>query len=455
MNIKILSINKRFDHNSIYNSDFKNAPSFSDFDVVIIDPIDLSRLWTIRHSQTTSGEYYTDMRRDGGFGKDMYTLFNRRKEEIEKLLKEAQGMVICYLRDLEPLLKVFTVQKKTLDLTFYSWLPSCSFSWNENRLKRKISFPDNVKFQDRNGKSIGFVERSHPFSKYFDGFKNQIKFECIIDHHTDMLKFLKVISRNKVNEIVSLEVPVEGGKIIFIPPNTSRDSNKELGVLLNCIEGIYEYGFETTPPDWVEKYSLPNENKNQDEIERLEKDIKDFENEKQKLIEEQENIKRFKRLLYEKGRNLETSVRGAFRLLGFNVIEPKEYDEDYDLYIKEKNFTMVGEIEGTDNSVIDIDKFRQLFDYVNIEIDKDAKCRGILIGNAFRLKDVKERSEQFSKKAIKRSDHQGYCRMTTSQLYDLIKKILSESDNSKLERLKKHIKGLIKKCNTEFKFESS
>jgi hypothetical protein len=233
------------------------------------------------------------------------------------------------------------------------------------------------------GKEIPFIEQSHPFSKYFYAFKNQIHFECIIEPLKKMGKLLKAIAGNKVKEIISCAINIEGGKIIFIPPTTSTDLKKETGVLLDCIEGVFEHGIETPPPHWIKKYSLPNENKNVAKLEQLNKKISGFQKEKQKLEEEQINIEKFKRLLYEKGkRTLEPLVREAFKLIGFNVLNPDKYEEEYDLYIKEKGLTIIGEVEGTDNSPIDIDKYRQLLDYIESEQDKGAKCKGILIGNA-------------------------------------------------------------------------
>ena len=265
-----------------------------------------------------------------------------------------------------------------------------------------------------------------------------------------MEQFLKALARNKVQEIISYEIDIKGGKIIFIPPNLSQDPKKEAGVLLGCIGGVFEYGIETSHPPWIIKYSLPNENKNMAKLEQLNKKISGFQKKKKKLEEEQINIEKFKRLLYEKGkRTLEPLVREAFNLIGFNVLNPDKYKEEYDLYIKEKDLTIIGEIEGTDNSLIDIDKYRQLLDYIESEQDKGAKCKGILIGNACKDINPVERQEQFSQHAITRCENRGFCRITTYQLFEIVKKIFSGIVGPKLEKLRKDIID----CNTEFIFK--
>jgi len=458
MKINIASINKNFEHDLINNITLDSAHSLSDFDVVIIDPLQFSSLWTIKAKtgeikRDSAGIYFTETKYDRGVGIQIYNIFTKRREEINKLLTVTQGILICYLRSPEPSLNIthsIYGRSMTEALNIYSWLPEFSLERIETGIIFYDNFPKDINFVGRMGKEIPFIEQSHPFSKYFYSYKNQIHFECMIEPLKKVVQYLKAIARNKVQEIISCEIDINGGKIIFIPPNLSQDSKKEAGVLLDCIEGVFEYGIETPPPPWIKKYSLPNENKNVAKIEQLYKKISGLQKEKQKLEEEQTNIKKFKQLLYEKGkRTLEPLVREAFKLIGFNVLGPDKYEEEYDLYIKEKDLMIIGEIEGTDNSLIDVDKYRQLLDYVEMELEKGRKCKGILIGNAYRIKDPVERESQFSAHAIKRCEHQGFCRITTYQLFEIVKKKFSDIDVPDLEKLRKDII----ECNTEFIFK--
>ncbi|MCK4645574.1 MAG: hypothetical protein KAU46_04920 [Candidatus Aminicenantes bacterium] len=458
MKIKVASVNKNLEHDLINNITLDSAHSLTDFDVVIIDPKGFSSTWTSPASlgkitKDTTGIYYTDTRYDHGTGMQIFNIFSKRREEIKKLLSVSQGIVICYLRSSEDILNIThtlygNVTSEVLNI--YSWLPQFDLERIEAGIIFYVNFPKNINFIGRVGKEIPSIEQSHPFSKYFYAFKNQIHFECIIEPLKKMGKLLKAIAGNKVKEIISCEINIGGGKIIFIPPTISTDLKKETGVLLDCIEGVFEHGIEIPPPHWIKKYSLPNENKNVAKVEQLNKRISVLQKEKQNLEEEQVNIAKFKGLLYGKGkRNLEPLVREAFKLMGFNVIDPEQYEEEYDLYIKEKDLMIIGEIEGTDSSLIDIDKYRQLLDYVDSEIDKGVKCEGILIGNAYKDINPTERQEQFSQHAIKRCENQGFCRITTYQLFEIVKKIFSGIDGPKLEKLRKDII----ECNTEFIFK--
>jgi hypothetical protein len=323
----------------------------------------------------------------------------------------------------------------------YSWLSGCFIG------DRRGDLASYFKFKESEGTEISFIEQSHPFSKYFHAFKEKIKFECVLEIAEGLKEYIKIIAKNKVQEIISCEIQINGGKIIFIPPLTLSAPDKETGVLLDCLRGILEIGFESPPPSWIDKYTLPNETINAEKIMEIEKEINKLCVEKRKMEEEQINISKFKGLLYEKGkRALEPLVREAFRLIGFKVLEPKEYDEDYDLYIKEDQITIIGEIEGTDNSAIDVNKYRQLLDYVEHESLKGINCKGILIGNAFINKDPAERENQFSSHAIKGCERQKFCMITTHQIFEIVKIGLSDLYDAEMEKIRSNIIS----CDKEF-----
>jgi len=82
MRFKVLSINKTMDHEAISTGHFIGAPSYTDYDVVIIDPKGLSSIWTSQLTKNGDGAYRIDSRHDEGFSFDILNVFNSRKEEI-------------------------------------------------------------------------------------------------------------------------------------------------------------------------------------------------------------------------------------------------------------------------------------------------------------------------------------------------------------------------------------
>jgi hypothetical protein len=443
MKVKILSINKVLNNSEIMQSTLENAPSISDYDVLIIDPKSLfSKQYLSPTIKLLDGSYYTNMIRDGGHGKYIRALFEARQEEVTKLLQASQGVILCYLRPLQEPLIIESMNGNRFHATNYSWIPESLPVPSAGG--RTISLLGNFGFTANRGTEVTFIDMKHSFSRFFRAFKDEIQFECILEMRSQLIPYARVLARNKVGEIISCEISIEGGSLIFLPTIRPSSAEKEAGVLLDCIQGILGSGFEDPPPSWIGNYEVPGETRYEKEIEKLILQIKGLDVTKKGFEVEQDKVARFKRLLYERGtRGLEPIVRETFRLFGFNVLERDTYSEDFDLYIKEEGLTIIGEIEGTDNSFVDLDKYRQLLDYTEQESDKGTKCKGILIGNAWRRTDPAERKEQFSPHAITRSQQQGFCLITTYQLFEIAKKILSGITDQEL----KDIRSEIISCN--------
>ena len=265
-----------------------------------------------------------------------------------------------------------------------------------------------------------------------------------------MLEVARPIAKNKVGEVVALELSFGEGKFIFLPPPLrSVDEDKISGILIDCIRKSLHWTKPLIKPDWINKYELPGESEVEKEFEELQGKSTILEKKKQSIEARRERLEMLKGMLYEQGKyGLEPPVREAFRILGFKVLEPEEYEEDYDLYIKEPNLTIIGEIEGS-NKQMDVQKYRQLLDYVSGKVEEGENIKGILIGNGFINVEPDKRNEQFTEKAILGCRKQKFCRITTYELFKAIRAILSESDNKKL---KKSVKEKVLECDDEFRF---
>jgi len=81
----------------------------------------------------------------------------------------------------------------------------------------------------------------------------------------------------------------------------------------------------------------------------LDLELKKLEGEKGRLLREAKNLNVERAPLRDGKFSLERSVRQAFRILGFDVKEPEEYEEEYDLFGKEGEVSIIGEVEGPKN----------------------------------------------------------------------------------------------------------
>ena len=447
MRLRIISINRNLFNDRIEHHVFDSLPSISDYDALIIDPKNLlPALYRQPTYQTNDGSFVTDTRQDKGHGRRIISLNERRAKEIGDLLAVSQGIVICYSRREEKPL-VIRMASGSRYVDNYSWLPVIL---SPEELSRPVLFrlSDYISFQERAGTEVKDVDNKHPFSQFFKAFKNDILFESIIEIAKGLQPLTKVIALNKVKEVISCEITMGAGKVIFLPAIKSTDPAMEAGVLIDCIKKMVGRAYATPPPQWINNYLLPGESAHEADIEKLAKEISAFAEKRNLFIQEQEKIAKLKGLLYEKGKLvLESLVRDAFRILGFNVLEPDGYPEEYDLYIKGSNFTIVGEVEGTDTSKIDNDKVRQLMDYVDQEKRKGIMTKGILIGNSQRGVDPAKREGQFTSAAIDLAKRLEYCLLNTHQLYELIRTVLSTASRDEIEKIRQRIFSCVGEYN--------
>lgn len=430
--LKILAVDFYLEGKGIENYSFYNTPAFSDYDAVIIDPQKISDLWVNKISPEDDGSLWTFTSYDKGFGNAVKDLVSRRNEELKHILTITKGLVICVLRSYGPILRISSYRgaDRSWSINRYSWLSS-------------VVSPNAI---SRSGIEIKIINKHHPFNQYLTAFKDSLYFEAVLGPFREK-RF--PVATNKVGELIAIEYPIEEGKLIFLPPLNNPDPEKVGGVLIDCLKGALKWSIPSGKPNWLSVYSLCGEDKIIAQIKELDEEISKIEKTKEELESEHNRLEMLKSLLYEQGKySLEPAVREAFRLLGFNVLEPDEYDEEYDLFSKGEDLIVIGEIEGSEKQV-DIAKYRQLLDYVDREeTSNTSKVKGILIGNGFVKIKPEERSEQFTEAAIRGCRARRFCRITTYELYKAVQAILSGTIQ------KEGIKEQILNCEDEFKLST-
>ena len=453
MKLKIASIDLYLENKNIENLSFDDKTSFGDYDVVVIDPINIPNRWfdntRVIHKEDGTLWLYSDY--DNGLSKEIEYLMMKKAEEVGLVAEGNQGSVICFLRERGEMLnyaenKFYT--KGSGHVGRYSWVPA---------IYKNPGFPCELELwiKNRYGKEFGEIVNSHSFAEYFRAFEEKIRYEAVLDEEIfsycrGIGQVIKPIARNRAGELIAFEIDFKGGKIIFLPPLEDMNANngKLTSVLLECIRDLMLAPQLDTPPDWVKNYKLPGEDKLNAELEKIEEKKKEIDKEENMKKTEINKLNQIKTLLYGSGKRvLEPAVREAFKIIGFNVLSPEEYKEDYDLFAKEGELLIIGEIEGSQNQ-INVKKYRQLLDYVDEASRNGKKCKGLLIGNGFLNEDPALRKEQFTEKAIIGCKRQHFCRIATSELFKAVEKILSSPDN---QELGENIKKAILQCDNEFK----
>lgn len=457
MKLRILSCDVPLQHGQFEKKSFRNSDAFSDYDIVIIDPQEVSHSWGDL-SPDGYGCRKMIVGQDAGIGQSISEFMNRRSSETEMLFERTGGILVCLLREKGPVLERHTLGSlhSFENLDRYSWIPKSTFEKESKEGKQEYFFQGlSYSVISRHGKSIGEVNLNHPFSQYFRAFSEQIRFEVVVDLG-DVEQFSTIIAKNKAKEVISFELPIAQGRMICVPPaliTSSEDQKKLAGVILNSVSSLMKLPVSVHRAPWLNKYTLPGENNYEEDILNLAERIQELKSKKKQFRVRQDAIKGLKGILDLSGKHqLEPLVREVFRRLGFKVFDPEDYGEPYDLWMRYGKKCVIGEIEGTRGQV-DVQKFRQLLGYVTErQTQKNEQCKGILVGNGDADQDPSTREEQFTTEAIRGCESQKYCRTTTWQLFAALKAVLTSSSE---ESLKKRICEEIVACNDEFIFRDS
>ena len=161
----------------------------------------------------------------------------------------------------------------------------------------------------------------------------------------------------------------------------------------------------TPPPEWVDgsEYRLAAEQQLKEKIQGTRERIDELNATRSTLEKELQKAGRLRHLLYEGGKPLEAATLEALALFGFNARSFEDGASEFDAVFESSEGRCLGEVEGKDNRPIDINKLSQLERNIHEDFEKenvDVYAKGVLFGNAFRLKPVAERKHAFTDKCV-------------------------------------------------------
>ena len=267
-------------------------------------------------------------------------------------------------------------------------------------------------------------------------------FEKENDNLNKYLLFKDFILRNKTGNVVGFALNIKNGKIFFIPYiDNYKNPKMFIDLIINFCRPFFEKDTKTPEPKWSknEIYSLPGENEIRKKILEEEDKKKILEEEIRRYISKQEELTDLRKLLYEKGKQLEVITRKAFEKLGFTVSVFNEGDMEHDIILESEESRIIGEIEGKDKDMLHIEKLDQLSRVIDEDFKNNQEmANGILIGNAFRHKDPQERKNIFSDKVRVSAERKNIALLSTVELFYAVKNILSSSDSDNEELKKKY-----------------
>ena len=433
MGYRLLSVDWRLDHPSIEREEFFGRSSLAGSDAVLLDPLGISDRWTSDVAPGGDGTRRTDPRRDRGFGRTLSAWMGRRRAEAEDLLLKRGGLLVCRLRTRGEPLEISSGEDPPERIDRLSWLPSVSLVDRQHQ----FSFPSNGRFVPRHGADVVFEGSGSPFEGYLRRFEGRLVYDAVYQDllSTPIDRFATVLARNRVGDVVALEIPFDEGRLILVPPLTGVAPSQEAVALLEAVERAAERPAFASEPDWLPAYPVPGEEGLVDELAGLRERHATLSAKIEEVSDRLGEKTRIKRLLYTRGRfALLPAAVDAFRALGFDV---EQHDRTLELRSNEGDALVV--VEATAAEAVGLPPYRRLLNAVDRSVTEgEGPQNGILVVSGSRELDPKRRPTQFAPEVLRGCQAQRFCLITTYQLFKLVQRVLDaprDADHADLRRL--------------------
>ncbi|MGB2695544.1 MAG: hypothetical protein WBD55_10190 [Dehalococcoidia bacterium] len=421
--MRILSLGVPMPGPQVDNATFANAPSFFDYDALVVDPRALSKLI----HEVVSGEVEHKTRSDervvnAPTATDAIALgdlLQDRQDEAARLLAH-DGLVVCFAYP-------NTVHQQVAGFAGcdrYFWLPAPpGLRYGAPLLRRGY------------GTEIMSTEHDHPFGPFVAQFRSKLTYHAYFaDDTAGFAGAARVFARSTGGAAVAVELALERGRAVFLPPPTRVPTGDQRYAFSNAIqEGIRQalrISAQGKPPSWLSRYDLPGLNERQAAFAETTGQV---EQAREALAESQtalDELERHRRLLWQIGKyGLEEPVRAALALLGFRIV-PDDIDAPAEAWLEQgvgQREMMPFEVDASDD-VVGLDSHYRLRKRLEEAIAAGKTKRGLLIINGHRTQEPSERPAPYQDALRVAAESMRYCVATTEQLYHAVRAALEGDD---------------------------
>jgi hypothetical protein len=377
----------------------------------------ISNLGSIREPQSVSDFHALVYDPDSFRADSNYSTADvqRRQAEVRDLIHRKGGIVIYLLR------------------------PDANCLWLLDLMPSSLAGFLRTVLKPGTGTQFAILQSARGMSAgYFQILKGMLHFTAHLEVSESQITQLggTVFAVNSVGHPIAVEFVVGEGRICFLPPPNNTPADRIGAAVVKVVTAHFNKTAQADAPAWTGNITVPGANIHDKQIDELTKRAEELGIQITALKDEREKLLRYVQLLFGYGKAvLEPVVRSAFRLLGFAVPDPEEYEGEWDVELRdpESARTALGEIEGSEG-IIDVDKYRQLLDYIEAEAQEGRDHKGMLIGNGFRLlaPDASERQDQFSEHARRGAMRNQFCLLPTTELFKAVCAVLEAPEDQAL-----------------------
>ncbi|HZP57871.1 MAG TPA: hypothetical protein VFC53_10010 [Dehalococcoidia bacterium] len=406
---RILSLGFPLPGPHVDNYNFITAPSFFDYDALVIDPAALSRLI---EEACDGGDFATFDRREVRNGPvepgeaRLADVLLRRIDET-RLALEAGAVIVVFAHPADTHERIDGAPP----LDDYYWLPRDPAI--------TLAPPQLVPAA---GTRVHVIDHGHPLAGFVESQRAALQYRARFD--VAQIRGAgprSVFATSEGGAAVALELPSAHGRVIFAPSLAQAPSGDARYAMSDALQagirrarGVLAEG---RPPPWAARLAVPGLDAREADLAEAQAVAAAADAARDEAQAARDELARWRDLLWQEGLlGLYPVVLDAFRLLGFSA-----YDNDPNaLEVRAGDASFLLEIEASEHAV-GLEAHGRLRERIERAIERrGAAPRALLVVNGWRLHDPVDRPQQVTDAVRLAAETMGYCILPTSLLFEAV-----------------------------------
>lgn len=425
--MRVLSIGFPLPNVAIDNYSALSAPSYSDYDVLVIDPASITRdvhdlLTDVRNFEAQDDRPVLNAPTTATSVSATEQL-RRRLDETTRLLENG-GLVVVFGRPDATIAGLLGFE----GCDRYHWLPApAGLAWGPPFLKAA------------EGKTVRIVAEQHPFAEVLREHRKEAGYRAMFDDRQAAIRAHgRTIAAGGSRVPIAMEFEVLGGRVTFIPVLSEATGTNRTALAQGIVDACRRLSgsdFLAEAPYWTRSVALPGLEQVEAELEEAETATNEATARLTAVRERQDELARHRRLLWEDGAPFAQAVTEALRMLGFSVTstapDPLVIDLD--------GASAFVEIESSREQVVE-------WPYVRLQrrieehlLKAGTAPKGIVVANGFRMTEPDQRSEETSEPLRIACENYRFGLVTARDMFELVRRVLGGADEATLLGLRRRL----------------
>jgi len=425
--MRVLSIGFALPNVAIDNYSALSAPSYNDYDVLIVDPASITRdvndlLTDTRNFEAQDDRPVLNAPTTAGAVSATDQL-RRRLDETTRLL-EAGGLVVVLGRPNATIGGLMGFE----GCDRYHWLPAPGgLAWGPPFLRAA------------EGKTVRIVAEQHPFAEVLREHRKEAGYRAMFDdRQAEIRKHGRTIAAGGARVPIAMEFEVLGGRVTFIPVLAESTGTNRTALAQDLVDGCRRLSgsdFLSEAPYWTRGVALPGLEQVEAALEEAESAANEAASRLAAVKERHDEIARHRRLLWEDGQPFAQAVTEALRVLGFEVTSPASEP----LVIESEGVRAFVEIESSREQVVEWPYIR-LQRRIEEQVLREGNApRGIVIANGYRDRDPDERADELSEPLRIACENYRFGLLTARDVFEMVRRALGGADEAALLGLRRRL----------------